>query len=195
MDKEITVSECFLLREAGGHPPSQASGIKILAGDHIGPTEGMTWLVEPSRSTMVTKFTGTLSHGRNYIADLLSDTIHAFLHFVYAVTNGNLVFADLQGTWTSTGGKNVFVIFDPMTHTLKASSGAGDHGQKGIDSFAEDHVCGPVCEALQLNAEESSSEPSEIEESGSQTDRQRQGRKRWDPVHDDAKGKGKDLSK
>jgi len=87
------VSECFLLRETGFNP-SKASG---LPEDLLGIEEGITWLVEPRRSPTVVKFTGTLTHSHSHIADLASETVHAFAHFIFELTDRQLVVADLQG--------------------------------------------------------------------------------------------------
>ena len=58
--------------------------------------EGLeAYLVEPLRSSVVTKFTGTL--GSSGATDKLTSTILAFSHFVMENTACLLAFADLQG--------------------------------------------------------------------------------------------------
>ncbi|KAF5368808.1 hypothetical protein D9757_012281 [Collybiopsis confluens] len=201
VDRNIIVSSCFLLQESEFNP-SKASGIQI-SKDSLGADEGITWLVEPKRSPTVEKFTGTLVHGRAHFGGLTSETVHAFAHFVYSFTQQQLVVADLQGTWTSIDGKNVLILFDPMTHTQNGASGAGDHGQQGILSFENDHECGPVCVALGLNNDtdegkdsendeldpESEEETSHPHKSRSKPRGQTRAKRAFDPVRDAAERK------
>ncbi|KAJ6618471.1 hypothetical protein B0H10DRAFT_2217608 [Mycena sp. CBHHK59/15] len=58
-------------------------------------------------------------------------------------------------------GEGVQVLFDVMTHTLNGSSGVGDHGQPGINTFLKKHECRNRCCNLRLSSQgfESSSEP------------------------------------
>ncbi|KAJ3710001.1 kinase-like domain-containing protein [Lentinula raphanica] len=147
----------------------------------------MTWLVEPKRSSICHKFTGTLSHSRTTFGGLTCETVHAFSHFVYTSTTNQLVVADLQGKPVSTEGRNVLILFDPMTHTIEGTSGCGDFGQEGIDCFVREHVCGPVCEAMGLNNgggtdSEKEDEPANKDRDDSQATRPK--RKRFNPVHD-----------
>ncbi|KIK56380.1 hypothetical protein GYMLUDRAFT_247888 [Collybiopsis luxurians FD-317 M1] len=181
---DIIISKHFLLREVGSMP-SRASGIK-LPDDSLGPDEGITWLVEPKRPSTFFKFTGTLSHARTHIGGLTSETVHAFAHFVYEFTNRQLVVADLQGTQISADGKNMLVLFDPMTHTVNGQvlSGSGDHGTEGIVTFERDHKCGPVCEAMGLAAGQEDEE--EMESSVPPPDsypKPKHGGQGYDPVH------------
>ncbi|KAJ7692913.1 kinase-like domain-containing protein, partial [Mycena rosella] len=113
----------------------------------------ITWLVETKRSTMVEHFTFTLNHHIRR-QDLCTQTIHAFAHFVYGHSNKTCILADIQGTPAHVNGRDLLVLFDPMTHTPNGSvfdSGIGDFGMKGIQTFLRDHTCGEVCRALGLN--------------------------------------------
>ncbi|KAJ7752502.1 hypothetical protein DFH07DRAFT_1031771 [Mycena maculata] len=71
--------------------PSQASGTSKIDASH----EGITWLVESKRATMVEHYTFTLNH-QSLRQDLCAQTIHAFAHFVYGHSNKAMVIADIQ---------------------------------------------------------------------------------------------------
>lgn len=92
---EIVFAGCFLAQEIG-ETRSVASGLST-SNDFAGEVEGMTWLIEDKRSPIVDKFTGTLAHGRSGSRGRTAETVHAFAHFVYNLTGGKLVVADLQG--------------------------------------------------------------------------------------------------
>ncbi|KAJ7482209.1 kinase-like domain-containing protein [Mycena galericulata] len=92
--------------------PSQASGTSKIDASH----EGITWLVESKRATMVEHYTFTLNH-QSLRQDLCAQTIHAFAHFVYGHSNKAMVIADIQGTLSNVDGRDILVLFDPMTHT------------------------------------------------------------------------------
>ncbi|KAJ7220398.1 hypothetical protein C8J57DRAFT_1536881 [Mycena rebaudengoi] len=74
--------------------PSAASGLESFHQTH----NGMTWLVEGKRASVVISFTSTLDHQARGAEDSQSNTVHAFAHFVFQYSAGSLVFADLQGT-------------------------------------------------------------------------------------------------
>jgi hypothetical protein len=91
---------------------------------------GDTYLIEPLRSTVITKFTGTF--GSSSDTNKLSSTILAFGHFILEATACALAFADLQGDYcpffhlfiyiSSFQGSRkdrAMVLFDPMTHTIQ----------------------------------------------------------------------------
>ncbi|KAJ7638087.1 kinase-like domain-containing protein, partial [Mycena rosella] len=109
----------------------------------------ITWLVETKSSTIVEHFTFTLNHQARR-QDLSAQTVHVLAHFVYGNSTRNIVIADLQGTPAHLGGRDVLVLFDPMTHTPKGDSGIGDFGVQDIESFIRDHKCADVCRALGL---------------------------------------------
>ncbi|KAF5365395.1 hypothetical protein D9757_011674 [Collybiopsis confluens] len=176
IDWDIQFSKCFLLQEDGA-TPSIASAMKFAFGED----EGVTWLVEPRRSTSFEKFTGTLCHSRAYFGGLASETVHAFAHYVYIFTKHEVVVADLQGTLVSVDGKNLLMLFDPMTHTTSGLSGSGDFGEEGIKSFVRDHKCGPVCKAMKLD-DEDESEVETPRDSGKAEEQGQGNRRHWATV-------------
>ncbi|KAJ7443203.1 kinase-like domain-containing protein [Mycena galericulata] len=72
--------------------------------------------IESKRATMVEHYTFTLNH-QSLRQDLCAQTIHAFAHFVYGHSNKAMVIADIQGTPSNVDGRDILVLFDPMTHT------------------------------------------------------------------------------
>ncbi|KAJ7243317.1 kinase-like domain-containing protein [Mycena rebaudengoi] len=126
------------------HGPSVASGLESFHQTH----NGMTWLVEGKRASVVISFTSTLDYQARGTEDLQSDTVHAFAHFVFQYSAGSLVFADLQGTLAPTGN----------------GSGLGDFGKEGIESFVGRHECNRLCEQLQLESLELIANPAEPEQ-------------------------------
>ncbi|KAJ7237664.1 hypothetical protein C8J57DRAFT_1529215 [Mycena rebaudengoi] len=104
---------------------------------------GDTYLIEPLRSTVITKFTGTF--GSSCDTNKLSSTILAFGHFILEATACALAFADLQGSRKD----RAMVLFDPMTHTIQG--GTGDHGEAGIRDVIESHV---LCKSMDLASKE-----------------------------------------
>ncbi|KAJ6505055.1 kinase-like domain-containing protein [Mycena sanguinolenta] len=127
VDNNLAFAEAFLAEELKS--PTPASGVHEIGPD----SPGVTWLVEPKRSTFVEHFTYTLSH-KLHKKDLRSATVHAFAHFVWGHRH-----------------KDGLVLFDPMTHTENGDSGIGDFGIEGIESFFCDHTCGDICLRLGLD--------------------------------------------
>ncbi|KAK7034990.1 kinase-like domain-containing protein [Favolaschia claudopus] len=144
IDFNIAFTDAFLAEEI--ESPSPASGIPQITAE----SPGITWLVEPKRSTSVEHFSYTLVH-KSRKKDLRSSTIYAFAHFVWGHSNQTMIFADLQETPALVGRKDGLVLFDPMTHTVAGNSGIGDFGLEGINSFLRDHSCGDVCNRLALD--------------------------------------------
>ncbi|KAJ7174850.1 kinase-like domain-containing protein [Mycena filopes] len=120
------------------------------------------YLVEPLRSSVVQKYTGTF--GASTAKDKLTSTILAFSHFVMEDTACLLAVADLQGhsfhflsscyvliLLPGSRHNGFLVLFDPMTHTIGGNSGAGDHGSKGIRETIESHTCNLLCQGLELS--------------------------------------------
>ncbi len=67
----------YLAKETG-NVPSPASGLIAMDIEH----GGVTWLIEEKCSTVVQRFSGTLSHTR-LREDLPSLTVDAFSHFAF----------------------------------------------------------------------------------------------------------------
>lgn len=134
----IKFAEGFLAQKTDSDP-SPASGITAFVemddNAERWETEGITWLIEAKHSSTLKKFMGTLSHVPSPTGGLISGTVHAFFHYIYWYTNGQLVFVDLQGkilltltcaqtykckigTCISSDGRSFLVLFNPMTHTV-----------------------------------------------------------------------------
>ncbi|KAJ7064244.1 kinase-like domain-containing protein [Mycena amicta] len=123
--------------------PSVASGLDGFNGSE----DGITWMIKAKRAAAVIKFTSTLNHKARG-SDLQTLTIHSFAHYVFGATHGSLVMADLQGTPATVRGNDGLVLFDVMTHTQDGSSGLGDFGLEGIESFINTHECNQLCKRL-----------------------------------------------
>ncbi|KAJ7854710.1 hypothetical protein B0H14DRAFT_2579723 [Mycena olivaceomarginata] len=64
------------------------------------------------------------------------------------------VLADIQSaTAIKAHGEGIEVLFDMMAHTLDGSSGVGDHGKSGIETFLQKHECGNRCRYLRLSCD------------------------------------------
>ncbi|KAK6997328.1 hypothetical protein R3P38DRAFT_3623649 [Favolaschia claudopus] len=83
IDFNIAFTDAFLAEEI--ESPSPASGIPQITAE----SPGITWLVEPKRSTSVEHFSYTLVH-KSRKSDLRSSTIYAFAHFVWGHSNQHL---------------------------------------------------------------------------------------------------------
>ncbi|KAJ7867119.1 kinase-like domain-containing protein [Mycena leptocephala] len=149
--------------------PSPASGLKKsdyteLSDDNNGELiatnaiiSSVTWLLEPERGNVqFRKYSGTLEHPR--YTDKQGATVNAFQHFTYINSNKSLVIADIQSTVIASENHDpsnkASVLFDLMSHTLigHSDSGAGDHGEKGIQTFVDQHKCGQRCALMEMEA-------------------------------------------
>jgi hypothetical protein len=87
----------------GDFGPSPASGIaaedytrELTANDpDLDGPFGVTWLVEPKRSSLVDRWSGTMQHP-NYPDNKFGQTINAFAHFSLVYSKQSMVLADLQ---------------------------------------------------------------------------------------------------
>mmetsp|Transcript_9 Transcript_9/g.20 ORF Transcript_9/g.20 Transcript_9/m.20 type:complete len:818 (+) Transcript_9:123-2576(+) len=70
------------------------------------------------------------------------NTPHAFSHYTYHESGGDLVVIDVQGIG------NVFT--DPQIHTRDMRLSRGDLGPQGIEAFCRSHKCSSLCRALDL---------------------------------------------
>ncbi|KAJ6500764.1 kinase-like domain-containing protein [Mycena sanguinolenta] len=138
---EFSVSEGFMILI---HKEVEAADNTTSDGN--APDVVESYLIEPFRnSSVVHKFTGTF--GASLDTDKLTSTILAFNHYIMEDTACLLAFADIQGSRHGGG----MVLFDPMTHTIKGTSGTGDYGPKGIRDTINDHICNIFCKALELS--------------------------------------------
>ncbi|KAJ7797566.1 kinase-like domain-containing protein, partial [Mycena olivaceomarginata] len=109
----------------------------------------VTWLLERERGNVdFRKYSGTLEHPRH--TDKQGATINAFQHFTYLNSNKNLLLADIQSSESHDPSTKASILFDLMSHTLSGDSGAGDHGDDGIQTFVDQHECGQRCKQLGL---------------------------------------------
>ncbi|KAJ7145431.1 kinase-like domain-containing protein, partial [Mycena crocata] len=130
-----------------GESPSPASGIVkeiFEAGIATPHPSQIVWLMEPLRNPSVTHYTGTMEHpvGRGQLAH----TISAFVHYAFQWSEGNIIFADIQGLTNVMG----ILLFNLMTHTPQGDSGVGDHGERGIEKWCDQHDCNAFCKNVQL---------------------------------------------
>ncbi|KAJ6463929.1 kinase-like domain-containing protein [Mycena sanguinolenta] len=137
--------------------PSPASGIKDyetlskeekdeLSADTC-LISSVTWLLELERGNIeFRKYSGTLEHPR--YTDKQGATINAFQHFTYLESKKTLVLADIQSSESHNPSTKTSVLFDLMSHTVPGNSGAGDHGEEGIQTFVKQHQCGQRCGQL-----------------------------------------------
>ncbi|KAF8146510.1 kinase-like domain-containing protein [Mycena galopus ATCC 62051] len=148
--QHIKFAQAYLLTEIPvgvTRCPSAASGLEVFDEE----AGGMSWLVESKRASVVISFTSTLDHKARGSDDIQSETVHAFAHYIFGYSGGELVFADLQGTPTPVRGNNGLVLFDPMTHTMAGGSGLGDFGIDGIETFINTHECNRLCTELRFD--------------------------------------------
>ncbi|KAJ7737569.1 kinase-like domain-containing protein [Mycena metata] len=141
--------------------PSPASGLTELGYGELSDDEkgelsisngiitSVTWLLERERGNVqFRKYSGTLEHPR--YSDKQGATINAFQHFTYVNSNKALVLADIQSSESYDVSNKAAILFDLMSHTLTGDSGAGDHGDKGIQTLVDQHQCGQRCIQLGL---------------------------------------------
>lgn len=97
---DFEVTQWLLAREElkdGDGTPSSASGISGEAwktGSVADWDAGIVWLLEPRRSSIVQKWSGTMVHPNR--SDKLHMTMSAFAHFSLLWSQYTLVFADIQ---------------------------------------------------------------------------------------------------
>ena len=90
-----------------------------------------------------------------------SNTLEAFVHWTWHVTDGYMVVTDVQGLKTG----DSFILTDPAIHCKDLTRfGATNMGPSGIDSRFSTHVCNPICEALKLRRHPS--QPGAFKKSG-----------------------------
>ncbi|PIL27237.1 hypothetical protein GSI_10381 [Ganoderma sinense ZZ0214-1] len=137
----------------GAHP-SKASGISPEKWKSDWPFSdwdaGIVWLLEPLRSHLVDRWSGTLAQLNRQNKRFA--TMGAFAHFSMLLSEMNIVFVDLQSSYGNLrdGCGYGRVLFDPMTHSKTGSTGVGDHGAEGLSTFIDQHKCTSICAQLDL---------------------------------------------
>ncbi|KAJ7768617.1 kinase-like domain-containing protein [Mycena maculata] len=131
--------------------PSMASGFSLEQYQAAGDPDIIVWLFEPRRSSKVKHWSGTNEYPP-WHQNKIGSTLNAFAHYAYLFSQESTVLADLQtATAIDENGEGIQVLFDVMTHTLNGSSGVGDHGKTGIETFLGMHECVNRCKYLRLS--------------------------------------------
>ncbi|KAF6746609.1 kinase-like domain-containing protein [Ephemerocybe angulata] len=122
-----------------------------------GPEEGHAWIVDKiyeDAEIAIRKFSGTDQAGGNDSEeDLVGRTCDAFAHYAYYDSVRTLVFVDIEGIDTGllpAARRNRLerprlVLFDLMVHSSEKLYGLGDKGEKGLNTFGEQHQCNSIC--------------------------------------------------
>mmetsp|Transcript_17119 Transcript_17119/g.34307 ORF Transcript_17119/g.34307 Transcript_17119/m.34307 type:complete len:270 (-) Transcript_17119:568-1377(-) len=121
--------------------------IMVTRGD-VHRIGGEQYLVEPL-IRFFTKFTSN----NGWIADEYDVgwavlAMEAFSHYTYHRSGGHLIVCDLQGRYRHNRynrGKCRFELTDPAICSRSRSYGPTDLGEKGINSFFNNHVCNRFC--------------------------------------------------
>jgi hypothetical protein len=108
---------------------------------------GIKYLVEPlirdyEKFTSNNGWIGNSSH-------LQVRCMEAFTHFSYHESGGQLIVCDIQGRYKKNRRdkkKSRFELGDPAICSRRRLYGPTDLGEKGIDSFFDNHVCNEFCE-------------------------------------------------
>ncbi|KAJ7280612.1 hypothetical protein C8J57DRAFT_1500831 [Mycena rebaudengoi] len=91
----------------------------------------------PSPASGVVAETGTMEHPAGM--GQMAHTLSAFVHYAFQWSEGEVIFADIQGSpgrlSTNTMG---IIIFDLMTHTPDGDSGVGDFGNLELEIGNDD---------------------------------------------------------
>lgn len=90
--KEVRVRVNDDTDDIGPNLPSPASGVIDDDGD-----EEIHWLIEPRRPNTFKKWSGTNVHNHSVlVGNKVGDVLNVFAHFVYQISNKEMVVADLQ---------------------------------------------------------------------------------------------------
>ncbi|KAJ7318160.1 kinase-like domain-containing protein, partial [Mycena albidolilacea] len=109
----------------------------------------VVWLFEPRRNSKVRHWSGTNEYPP-WHNNKLGSTLNEFAHYTYLLSQESTVLADIQ---SMSDGEGIEVLFDMMAHTLDGSSGVGDYGKSGIETFLQKHECGNRCRYLRLSCD------------------------------------------
>ena len=103
---DFEFTNCFLVEEVIGSPdqePSLALGTtrqQIFAEydlEKSTPMPKVHWMLELLRTTTFTRYTGTLRHPD--LRGKLGSSILVFVHYAFAMSSEDLLFADIQGEY------------------------------------------------------------------------------------------------
>jgi len=119
--------------------------ILITRGD-IHTIGGRKYLVEPliRHFTKFTSNNGWISDDEGWHGAAME----AFTHYTYHRSGGNLIVCDLQGRFRHNrfqNSKSRFELTDVAVCSRRAQYGPTDLGEKGIDSFFNNHKCNQFC--------------------------------------------------
>eukprot|EP00667_Euglena_gracilis_P007168 EG_transcript_7226 len=116
--------------------------IQCLSRTSPGEDGLLTLIVEPLLEGQFTKY----SNNAGYVDYLAARaTPHAFSHFTYHFTRGQLLVCDIQGVGD--------MYTDPQIHSNKKGGGVwgeGDLGAEGMERFFATHQCSSLCQHFQL---------------------------------------------
>jgi hypothetical protein len=133
---ELWNSSCDLYKE-----------ILISKGTIHKSNSGIKYLVEPLIRDYE-KFTSNTGWIGN-TSDWQVRCMEAFTHFSYHESGGQLIVCDIQGGYKYNHRdkkKSRFELGDPAICSRRRLYGPTDLGEKGIDSFFNNHVCNEFCE-------------------------------------------------
>ncbi|KAF9064747.1 kinase-like domain-containing protein [Rhodocollybia butyracea] len=149
---ELKVTTFLLVQEIVGAEtnPSPASGVTSYElqheEDNTPDYHGVAWLLEPRRQKQFKKWTGTSEHP-SYNNNMVGNILTCFAHFVYLHSKQTIVMADMQSISFSPSSQ-----LEPLASAANMKSGAGDHGQEGIDNYVKVHTCVDRCESMRFEA-------------------------------------------
>jgi len=121
--------------------------IMVNKGNFQLSNSGIKYLVEPL-IRYYTKFTsnsGWIANTGNWQVRAME----AFSHYTYHRSSGQMIVCDLQGRRKKRNGRQSarFELTDPAICSRTRRYGPTDLGEKGIDSFFDNHVCNEFCES------------------------------------------------
>ncbi|KAJ7877949.1 hypothetical protein B0H14DRAFT_2342166, partial [Mycena olivaceomarginata] len=113
----------------------------------------VVWLFEPRQHSKVQHWSGTNEYPP-YHQHKLGSTLNVSSHYAYLLSLESMIFCDLQPATIvniNENGDGIQVLFNAMTHTIDGSSGVGDYGKTGIQTFLKKHECANHCHNLHLS--------------------------------------------
>jgi hypothetical protein len=88
------------------------------------------------------------SNNFGYTSAAFSETLGAFSHYTYSVTDGEIMVVDLQGVSDKEADR--YYLTDPVIHCISERFGKQNMLRTGMKRFFQTHECGPLCHALGL---------------------------------------------